>query len=236
MARNDASIPKLTEKLVYQQANSRCPFCGCDEIPLLDIHHIVPRARGGPNEPSNLILSCKNCHARIHNGVISQEEVRRVKKSLGAVIYRMPGVPEPSQSSNTVSVGGDANGSIVAGQVIIHGDAKLPSKMNHPAGSIGADLLRKNYIQYLVRRYDEFRQVGQRSYGQKGAHQYGAIHNNIQGKFKAKTYFIPIGRFEELVAYIHGRIDKTIQAKRNRAQGHRAYSSFEDYAREQQGR
>lgn len=235
MAPRRAAIPKHTEKLIYQQANSRCPFCECDEISLLDIHHIVPRSEGGSNEPSNLILSCKNCHARIHSGSISQDEVHRVKKSLGAVIYRMPGAPEPPPFSNVVSIGGDANGSIVAGQVTIHGDARLPSKMNHPAGSIGADLLRKNYVQYLVRRYDEFRQVGQRSYGQKGGHQYGAIHKNIQGKFKAKTYFIPAERFEEHVAYLHGRIDKTLQAKRNRAQGHRAYSSFEEYAREQWG-
>jgi hypothetical protein len=236
MAPNRAAIPKPTEKLIYQQANSRCSFCGCDEIPLLDIHHIVPRSEGGSNEPSNLILSCKNCHARIHSESISENEVYRVKKSLGAVIYRMPGTPEPPPPSNVVSVGGDANGSIVAGQVTIHGDARLPSKMNHPAGSIGADLLRKNYVQYLVRRYDEFRQVGQRSYGQKGSHQYGAIHKNIQSRFKARTYFIPVERFDELVAYLHGRIDKTIQAKRNRAQGRRAYSSFEEYAREQQGR
>ena len=233
---NKKPIPKPTEKLIYQQAGSRCSFCSFDEIDALDIHHIVPRSEDGSNEPGNLVLACKNCHARIHSGAIPEAEVQRVKASQGATIHRMPGAHAPPPSSNVVSIGRDANNSLIAGRDLhVYGDAKPKGKMAHPPGSIGADLPRKNYVQYLVRRYDEFRQVGVNSYGQKGAHQYGAIHKNIAGKFKAQTYFIPVERFDELVQYLHGRIDKTVQANRNRSRGHGSYSSFEDYIREQGG-
>lgn len=234
MARNDKRIPRTTEKLIFQQANSRCPFCGCDEVGLLVIHHIVPRASGGSNAPGNLILVCRNCHARIHSGTIPDEEVRRVKRSLGAVIFQMPGTSRrDAATTNVVNIGGDARGSIVAGQVTIQGDAKLPSRMNHPAGSIGADLHKGNYVRYLVGRYNEFREIGQKSYGQKGRFHHSIIHTTIKKKFKTGTYFIAVERFDELVSFLHGKIDKTIQAKRNRAGGSRAYRSFREYLQEQ---
>ena len=231
------NIPKQTEKLAYQQAGSRCSFCHFDDVSSLDLHHIVPRSENGSNEPSNLILVCKNCHARIHSGVIPEAEVRRVKASQGATIHRMPGAPSRQQAGNVVSIGRDATGSIIAGgDVHVHGDAKPKGRMHYPAGSVGTDLHRKNYLGYLITRYNEFRSAGVQSYGQKGRHNHSVISSNIKSKFKvAGVYHVPIERFDELVRYLHGRIDRTIQGKTNKARGHRAYSSFEDYVRDQTG-
>lgn len=58
--RNDKPIPKKVEKLVYQEANSCCAFCGERNVAALEIHHINPRADGGGNEPENLLLVCGN--------------------------------------------------------------------------------------------------------------------------------------------------------------------------------
>lgn len=33
---------------------------------LLNLHHVVPVARGGQNEDDNLALICPNCHAKAH--------------------------------------------------------------------------------------------------------------------------------------------------------------------------
>ncbi len=234
MNRNDEPIPPATRRLISQQANSQCPFCGERDVALHEVHHIVPRARSGSNEPENLILVCRNCHVRVANGTISESVVRERKRGLKAVIYRMPGASDQASPSNVVTIGGDATGNVFAGgDVHIHGEAK--GKMPYPAGTIGSDRLRRGYVQHLVRRYDEFKQVGRRSYGQGGRHQYGAIHNNIEGKFKVTTYFVPVERFDELSRYLHGRIDQTIQGKTNKARGHHAYSSFEEYVREQTG-
>lgn len=234
---NKKPIPKPTEKLIYQQAGSRCSFCGFDEIDALDIHHIIPRSKDGSNEPGNLVLACKNCHARIHSRAIPESEVRRVKASQGAVIHRMPGAQAPLPSSNVISITGDATGSIVGNSITIQGDAKLRGKrMNYPVGSVGADLVRKNYVAYLAGRYNDFRATGLASYGQKGTHHHGVIHTQIKSRFKvAGTYYVPVERFEELVRFLQDKIDQTIQGKRNKARGGGAYSSFEDYVREQQG-
>lgn len=42
-----------------------CNTCGlvCDE---LQIHHILPRALGGTDIPTNLVSICLDCHSKIH--------------------------------------------------------------------------------------------------------------------------------------------------------------------------
>src|SRR5690606_41356979 len=90
MSRNDKRIPRQVEKLIYQQAGSRCAFCAESAVALLEIHHIVPRAEGGPNDPVNLILACRNCHRRIESGEISRKEVLRDRRSLGAALHVTP--------------------------------------------------------------------------------------------------------------------------------------------------
>ena len=236
MARNDESISPTTRRLISQQANSECPFCGERDVALHEVHHIVPRAEGGSNDPENLILVCRNCHVRVANKTIPASVVQEKKRGLKAVIYQMPGAPDRASPPSGVSIGGDANNSVVVGRDFhLHSGAKTKGKMAYPAGTIGADALRRGYIQYLVSRYDEFKQTGHRSYGQKGDHQYGAIHRNVKGAFKVTTYFILVERFDELVRYLHSRIDQTIQGKTNKARGHRAYSSFDNFVREQTG-
>jgi HNH endonuclease/NUMOD3 motif len=45
----------------------RCHECGVDR-PRLVTHHIVPRHKGGTNDPDNLVQICDNCHADHHYG------------------------------------------------------------------------------------------------------------------------------------------------------------------------
>jgi 5-methylcytosine-specific restriction endonuclease McrA len=41
--------------------------CGnCGSTTNLDVHHIVPKSRGGTNELSNLRTLCHDCHKKIH--------------------------------------------------------------------------------------------------------------------------------------------------------------------------
>ena len=231
MSRNDKRIPRQVEKLIYQQAGSRCAFCAESAVALLEIHHIVPRAEGGPNDPVNLILACRNCHRRIESGEISRKEVLRTKRSLGAALHVMPR-RESGGHVNNLNVTAPVSSSILANHVTIGGDAKLPSRIAHPSGSIGADVMKKNYVDYLIRRYYDFRKSDV-SYGASRPFNHGVIHSNIASKFKAKTFFIPEGRFDELVVYLQGRIDQTVQGRVNRKRGRRSYSSFEQYVHDQ---
>ena len=45
----------------WAEAHERCWRCGCKKN--LERAHIIPHAMGGKDEPSNLVLLCKRCHA-----------------------------------------------------------------------------------------------------------------------------------------------------------------------------
>lgn len=53
--------------IVLARDNGRCKECGelCAQGEA-DIHHLVPRAAGGMDEPANLITLCDGCHAARH--------------------------------------------------------------------------------------------------------------------------------------------------------------------------
>src|SRR5262245_34422419 len=88
----------------------------------------------------------------------------------------------------------------------------------YPDGCIGADLPKRNYVKYLVERYNRYREADA-SFGRKERLHYAVLFKNIEAKFKAPTYFILENRFEELVDYLHSRIDDTILGRRNNSRG-----------------
>lgn len=51
----------------------RCAICGWDTI--IDIHHIIKKARGGTNDVANLIVLCPNHHKMAERGMISKEQL-----------------------------------------------------------------------------------------------------------------------------------------------------------------
>jgi len=99
---------------------------------------------------------------------------------------------------------------------------------HYPAGCIGSDLPKRNYVKYLVERYHRYREADA-SFGRTGRLHYATLFKNIEAKFKAPTYFVPASRFEELVDYLHSRIDTTILGRRNHARGIRNFESFDEY-------
>jgi hypothetical protein len=101
----------------------------------------------------------------------------------------------------------------------------------YPAGCIGANPAKRNYVKYLVERYHEYREADVQS-GRTDRFHYSVIFKNIETRFKAPTYFIPESRFEELVDYLHGRIDNTVLGRMNAKRGVRNYESFDEYVME----
>ena len=41
----------------------QCIYCGRTNG-VLDVDHVIPRCRGGSNDPSNLVPACKRCNSR----------------------------------------------------------------------------------------------------------------------------------------------------------------------------
>jgi len=48
---------------VYERENGSCQNCGGRGS---EVHHVVPRSRGGRGVISNALLLCDNCHRLIH--------------------------------------------------------------------------------------------------------------------------------------------------------------------------
>lgn len=60
----------------------RCVVPSCEHSKSLHVHHIVPKAQGGSNEPDNLALVCDECHERIHkNNAMSFVDALKVARA-----------------------------------------------------------------------------------------------------------------------------------------------------------
>ncbi|HTE53172.1 MAG TPA: HNH endonuclease signature motif containing protein, partial [Kofleriaceae bacterium] len=64
------SIPPRIRREVWRRDHGRCQVPGCRAARFLEVHHIVPRALGGPHEPGNLLVMCSAHHARVHDGAL----------------------------------------------------------------------------------------------------------------------------------------------------------------------
>jgi hypothetical protein len=230
MPQRKRALPSRTKKLVFQEAGSQCAFCDEKDVSTLEIHHVVSVENGGTDGPENLILVCSACHSKITQYVISPADVVLRKREL---IYGEFRQKKSQQPVNTVSIGGDVSNSVVA-NVIRMPSRRLP-RMNYPAGSIGANINQKNYLDYLIKRYFEYRKAdvsfGATKHAIKFKH--SEIHTTIESKFKAKTFFIPEHRFVEVCAYVQFRIERTILGGRNKSRGIPNYCSFDEYLVEQ---
>lgn len=64
-----AGINKEARRRVYRRDNFQCILCG--DSRRLQIHHIVSRGQGGPQENEmNLVTLCPRCHALAHGADI----------------------------------------------------------------------------------------------------------------------------------------------------------------------
>ena len=105
---------------------------------------------------------------------------------------------------------------------------------SYPEGCIGANLAKRNYVKYLVERYNHYREADAR-FGRTDRFHYSVLFKNIESKFKAPTYFIPESRFGELVDFLHHRVDNTILGRVNGKRGIPNYESFDEYVMQHMG-
>ena len=66
--RASSTIPPATERFVKHRDGYRCTVPGCRSSQNLEVHHIMHRAHGGTNDPSNLTTLCWGHHAAHHRG------------------------------------------------------------------------------------------------------------------------------------------------------------------------
>ena len=58
-------LTNTTRKAVYKRDGYQCAICGSTRT--LQIHHYIPRGKGGTDSMHNLITLCDCCHAMAHD-------------------------------------------------------------------------------------------------------------------------------------------------------------------------
>jgi hypothetical protein len=130
----------------------------------------------------------------------------------------------------SVSIGtqqGRGNVAVAAGErskIIVRGPGK-PKVTVSVAGTVQQDVNKYNYLEYLVRRYNKFKegQVG------KERMKYAVIRKRFEAELGFPVKYTPLGKFEIAWRWLEGRIDNTLFGRRNRAKGCKSYSSFEEF-------
>lgn len=101
-------------------------------------------------------------------------------------------------------------------------------KIELPDGALGKELSKKNYVDYLKKRYGDWKQIELNKKGEK--FNWGAFTISLSKKYKASGInYIDVRHFDDLVTYLKSRIDGTIMGKVNKSKGTKNYSAFEDF-------
>ena len=73
---------------VLSRDNYTCQICGVKQAKL-EVHHIRSRSEGGSNRMDNLVVLCKDCHAKVHTGELDfTKKVKSFKHSTHMNIMR----------------------------------------------------------------------------------------------------------------------------------------------------
>ncbi|MEN6549440.1 MAG: HNH endonuclease signature motif containing protein [Armatimonadia bacterium] len=60
--------------LAKRRFGTVCALCGFPHF--IEVHHIVPRSKGGGDETDNLIPLCPNHHGMVHANLLATKELR----------------------------------------------------------------------------------------------------------------------------------------------------------------
>ena len=136
-------------------------------------------------------------------------------------------IPTPG-AENISQVMTNSPGAIQAKHVTIRTASRKKPPIQ-PTDSIGANSEMRAYIQYLVKRYVDWRIKGIESGKDKRHFHPSMIHNWIRRDFGDSTYYVSQTRFTGMVQYLQDLIDGTVFGKIRKGQNN--YHSFEDHLR-----
>ncbi len=255
MARpTEATIKRLYALSGNLCAFSDCPVLLVEDAgtSIGEICHIRAQKPGGPrfdprwpstasHDFENLIVLCPNHHTIVdkRHKQFTVEILEQMKAAHGHKYGRLERADDMFaarillRTYDRISVSGDnANvvvnspGAIV-GQTIHVRSASNKVTIQPPPGTIGADGAACRYIEYLIKRYNEFASADK---DRSRPFSYGAISKTIETTFRGRWRSLSLADFDPVVNYLHSRINKTRIAKANTARGHRSFSSFAEFS------
>jgi hypothetical protein len=250
-----ANPTQATIRRLFALSGNFCAYPGCSRhvadqatgAILAEICHIHAKNPGGPrydasqsdkarNDYDNLILLCADHHKIIDTQ--PENYPAETLKGMKQAHEHSFGRPEQAGDGDIAkmllqvyaknfSVGrftGDIN---VTGAESVTIKSSTRKVIVGPApGTIGADQKLVRYIEHLIKRYNEYASKDP-FMTRKFSH--GAIRRNIEHNFGASWQKLSSDKSDAVIDYLQGRIDKTSIAKKNRANGDPAYSTYVEF-------
>lgn len=215
-----------------------------------EICHIHARREGGPRYEAsqseaerhgfdNLILLCRQHHKVIDSqpDIYTAETLREMKAIHEDVAGRAEQASDGffakillndlriTVTNNSGNVAINSPGAIQAHTVNVK-TTRSTVAVNAPPGTIGADQQLSRYVQYLIKRYNEF---ASKDKTRATKFNYGVISANVEKRFGASWKLLSSEKFDTVCEYLQQRISKTILAKQNAAKGYRAFSTYVEF-------
>ena len=202
--------PELTKEKLHSYENL---------ILLCEAHHKIVDADIKTYTESAL-KDMKERHKRLGGIELSIEDARKAEQLLRSYLSVHITAPNGKIIVNSP-------GAIQADTVKIMGNRTRVIQTPHPE-SLSADLDRRNYIKYLIDRYNKF-QFADKDKSGKG--KYVIIYNAIKNQFGMKWDAVPLIYFDNLVTFLQRRILNSKIGRIRNAQGYRCFSCYEDWIR-----
>ena len=234
MKRKRAPIKAATKHLLNDQFGSACAICRDGTSAKLEIHHIDGDAQNPTLE--NLLILCGGCHNEFTIGTKSEADARMFKRmaETGFLPPRKDHPNFPEASSKVVNTG--TNNGFMAEKIHIKNlniprDRAGKSSRDLP-GTIGANADMRTYAIYLVKKYIEARQKGERWVRQyKSPFHPGSAHSILGEGFGVTNSVLQISQesFFLWVESAQQKIRRTVFAKNL---GHEFFHTWEEHLRQ----
>lgn len=228
------AISKKLENQVNDQCNYACanPKCRNPKTSRHELHHIDEDPTN--NEIGNLILLCSGCHSDHHRGTVSTADVQLWKRMAESGYLPLPEqVRDPSRPLVTNNHG--IVGQNVHVEKVTLNQSTGKSRTTPPLpGTIGADADKRDYANYLVKRYIEWRKIGIKKGIDRRKFSPASASSILSEGFASQTVnMIPSHRFFDWVTQAQKKIDNTIWGRTNQ---HRNYHPWEEHIQTRHGK
>ena len=249
-----------TVKRLFAVSRNLCGFPSC-EIPLVEVSgtitgeiaHIRASSPNGPRYDSaqsdedrhgfgNLILLCARHHTVIDTELDEYpvpvlEKMKReheakvlveINPALGSIAQ---GLIKKYERVVIVNSGGNvaykSPGAIQAQTLNLETTNKT-IRINPPGDAIGAFAELASYIEYLIGKFQDYQK---QDVTKEAPGKYTIIYNAIRREYGSKWQTIPVGKFEDLIGFLQGRIDNSRVGRIRKGRGQKRYHSFEEHSR-----
>nr|VFK18339.1 MAG: hypothetical protein BECKLPF1236B_GA0070989_11393 [Candidatus Kentron sp. LPFa] len=247
-----------TIKRLFAVSGNQCAYPGCT-APLVEptgtvtgkIAHIKAASENGPRFDesqseeerhgfNNLILLCGRHHTIIDTEVFDHPaetliEYKKAHEESGTVEIT-PHTASVAQAlltnyqniviqNNTGQVAVNSPGAIQANTLNLK-TTKKNVTIAPPDGSVSSVLEMRSYIEYLIAKYQDYQKQDKEK---TGNNKYRIIYNAIRREYGCKWQLVPADRFDELVRFLHRRIDNTKIGRIRKHRDQKRHHSFDEH-------